>query len=68
MCYSGSMKQDNHCNHKFEFLRTSKYTESYGYNIRFIRNDVFYCTECLEYKTINKEAYARDTPDWYKGD
>jgi len=58
---------DNQCEHKFEFLRTAKWTDYSGsFNTGFFRIDTFYCTKCLEQKEVKKSELVRDTPDWYR--
>lgn len=53
------------CNHKWMHLDTKKYYENRDFNTKFTRIDNFYCENCCEIKTITKEDYTRNEPDWY---
>lgn len=56
------------CDHKFTFLRTAKKVDGSGsYHSHFVRIDTFFCEKCLEQKTVRKEEYSRETPEWYLG-
>jgi hypothetical protein len=57
----------NNCDHKFVHLDTTRWTDMSGtYAIGFFKVDRFFCEKCLEQKEVKKEAWQRDTPDWYR--
>lgn len=56
----------NNCEHNFQYMGSSKISNSSGYNIIYKKIDYFYCTKCLEQKEVRKEEYSRDIPEWYR--
>lgn len=57
----------NHrCEHRFVHLRTSRRSDcTGGYTTKFTLVDFFFCERCLEEKSVKKEEYSRDTPEWF---
>jgi len=54
------------CDHKFVHLDTNTWTDTSGaYQIGWFRIDRFFCEKCLEEKSVKKEEWARDKPEWY---
>ena len=55
------------CEHKFIFLRTTKWTDTTEqHNIYYNLVDTFICEKCLQRKEIKKSEYSYDVPEWYK--
>lgn len=36
-----------------------------GYNIHYVRVDLFFCERCLEQAERRREEYAREKPEWW---
>lgn len=60
-----SDNDDKRCKHAFVLMETKKHDTCSGYNQKFTRIDLFYCSKCLEIKEVKRVDYSRDTPDWY---
>lgn len=56
------------CKHEWRFLRTARFTESGSYQSNYIRIDVFFCSRCLKLEQVKQEQYARETPDFFRGE
>jgi hypothetical protein len=56
----------NGCNHKYIHFSTKKNVgRPEPYQRKWIRVDQFFCEQCCDTKTVRKEEYNRDMPEWY---
>lgn len=54
------------CDHKYIHESIHYESETFSYNTRYKKLDIYFCEKCLSKKEIIKEEYGREIPLWWR--